>query len=65
MLFGRSLKPLHFKIGLVMFVDLLDHIDVMVLDYNQYYGPEQCKVPDEPYYILRDNDLQGLQPLMH
>ena len=41
MLCGWSLTPLHFKIGEVTLVDLLTHTDVMALNYNQPYGPEQ------------------------
>ena len=38
---------LHFKLGRVIPVDLLSHTDVTVLDYNEHYGPEQCKGPDQ------------------
>ena len=42
-----SLKPLHFKLGHVIPVDLLTHTDVKVGDCNQYYDHEQCKGPDQ------------------
>ena len=47
MLCGWSLKPLHFKIGKVTLVDLLTHTDVMAVNCNRLYGPEQCKGPDQ------------------
>ena len=47
MLLGRSLKLLHFKLGKIIPVDLLSHTDVMVLECNEHYGPEQCKHPDQ------------------
>ena len=52
MLFGRGLKLLQFKLGLVIPVNLLSHKDVMVLDYNEHHGPEQCKGPDQDLRAL-------------
>ena len=44
---GRSLKPLHFKVGWVTPIDLLTLTNVMALSYNQPYGPEQRKGADQ------------------
>lgn len=46
-LLGRSLKLLHIELDQVIPVDLLSHTDVVVLDYNEDHGPEQCKGPDQ------------------
>ena len=47
MLFGQSLKPLHFKLGWVIPVDLLTHTDVKIGGDNQRYDREQCKGPGQ------------------
>ena len=47
MVFRRSLKPLHIKLGSVIPVDLLTHKHEKVGDYSEQHDPEQCKGPDQ------------------